>query len=60
MAVTTDEPSNMKSIAWVHSCRKSPVCCFQLGHDAKAYTNQGFVEVLGQAIRWTAGRLLAK
>jgi len=55
--LTTDEPSNMKAIAWVHTYRKSPVCYFQLGHDAKAYTNKGFATVLGQAIRWTAGRL---
>jgi type 1 glutamine amidotransferase len=58
--LTTEEPSNMKAIAWVHSYRKSPVCYFQLGHDAKAYSNKGFVDVLGQTIRWTAGRLPAK
>jgi len=58
--LTTDEPSNMKAIAWVHTYRKSRVCYFQLGHDAKAYVNNGFIDVLGQAIRWTAGRLPAK
>ena len=57
--LTTDEPSNAKAVAWVHRYRKSPVCYFQLGHDAKAYSTPGFVAVLGQAIRCTAGRLAA-
>jgi len=55
--LTTDEPTNGKAVAWVHTYRKSPVCYFQLGHDDKAYPNRGFTAVLGQAIRWTAGRL---
>lgn len=55
--LTTDEPTNSKAIAWVHTYRKSPVCYFQLGHDAKAYGNPQFATILGRAIRWTAGRL---
>jgi type 1 glutamine amidotransferase len=55
--LTTDEPANEKAIAWVHTYRKAPVCCFQLGHDAKAYSQKPFVEFLNRAIRWTAGRL---
>jgi len=55
--LTTDAPTNSKHVAWVHTYRKSPVCYFQLGHAEKAYANPGFTAVLGQAIRWTAGRL---
>ena len=55
--LTTDAPTNAKAVAWVHSYRKSPVCYFQLGHGERAYANQGFAQVLGRAIRWTAGRL---
>jgi len=55
--LTTDEPSNAKAIAWVHTYRKSPVCYFQLGHDEKAYSQPEFGEILGRAIRWSAGRL---
>jgi uncharacterized protein len=55
--LSTDEPTNAKAVAWVHTYRKSPVCYFQLGHDAKAYGNEQFQTVLGRAIRWTAGRL---
>ena len=57
--LSTDEPTNSKGIAWVHTYRKSPVCYFQLGHDAKAYTHESFGTILGRAIRWTAGRLPA-
>lgn len=55
--LSTDAPGNAKAVAWVHTYRKSPVCYFQLGHDSKAYSNAGFAKFLGQAIRWTAGRL---
>jgi type 1 glutamine amidotransferase len=57
--LTTDEPSNGKAVAWVHTVRKSPVCYFQLGHDEKAYRTPEFATVLGRAIRWSAGRLSA-
>jgi type 1 glutamine amidotransferase len=55
--LTTDEPSNSKHIAWVHTYRNAPVCYFQLGHDENAYNNPQFQTVLGQAVRWVAGRL---
>jgi len=55
--LTTDEPTNAKAVAWVHTYRKAPVCYFQLGHDAKGYANPGYATFLGQAIRWAAGRL---
>jgi hypothetical protein len=57
--LSTDTPTNIKAIAWVHTYRKSPVCYFQLGHGESAYSNPGVVQVVGQAIRWTAGRLTA-
>jgi type 1 glutamine amidotransferase len=55
--LTTDDPANSRPIAWVHKYRNSPVCYFQLGHDEKAYTQPEFPQILGQAIRWSAGRL---
>jgi type 1 glutamine amidotransferase len=58
--LSTDTPGNEKWIAWVHTYRKSPVCYFQLGHDAAAYASKDFQTILGRAIRWTAGRLAAK
>jgi hypothetical protein len=55
--LSTDEPTNSKHVAWVHTYRNARVCYFQLGHDEKAYRNPQFQAVLGQAIRWAAGRL---
>jgi type 1 glutamine amidotransferase len=55
--LTTDMPTNGRGVAWVHTVGKSPVCYFQLGHDAAAYANENFQTILGRAIRWTAGRL---
>jgi uncharacterized protein len=55
--LSTNEPTNVKAIAWVHRYRKSPVCYFQLGHDTNAYSNEMFRIVLGRAICWSAGQL---
>ena len=55
--LTTDEPTNTKAIAWVHTYRHSPVCFLQLGHGESIYRQKEFREVLGNAIRWSAGRL---
>lgn len=55
--LTTEEPTNAKSIAWVHTYRKSPVCYVQLGHGPKAFAVKEFRTVMERAVRWTAGRL---
>jgi uncharacterized protein len=55
--LTTDEPTNTKAIAWVHTYRKSRVCFFQSGHGPSVYGQKEFRTTLGNAIRWTAGRL---
>lgn len=57
--LSTDNPANEKAIAWVHKYRQSPVCYFQLGHDAKAYGQPEFSRVLAQAIRWAADKTSA-
>ena len=55
--LTTNEPTNSKAIAWVHTYRKSPVCFLQLGHAADVYEQPEFRSLLGNAIRWSAGQL---
>ncbi len=55
--LTTDEPTNYKAIAWVHTYRKSPVCFLQSGHGSSIYGQKEFRAVLSNAIRWSAGRL---
>ena len=57
--LTTDEPTNTKAIAWVHKYRNSPVCYLQSGHGPSIYGQKEFLAVLGNAIRWSAGRLAA-
>ncbi len=54
--LTTETGGNGKVLSWVHTYRKSPVCYLQLGHGESAYVNESFIEYLGRAIRWTAGR----
>ncbi len=58
--LTTDEPTNYKAIAWVHTYRKSPVCFLQLGHGTSIYGRKEFRTVLSNAIRWSAGRFLRR
>jgi uncharacterized protein len=52
--LTTDEPTNTKVIAWVHTYRHSPVCYLQLGHGPSAYSSPPFQDFLGRSIRWAA------
>ena len=55
--VTGDHPRSDKQIAWVHSYAKARVFGYQSGHDAKAWTNDGFRKLLNRGILWVAGRL---
>jgi hypothetical protein len=54
--LTVDHPLSMKVVGWARRYGNSPVFCLQLGHDAKAYGNPGFREVLARGVRWAAGR----
>jgi type 1 glutamine amidotransferase len=55
--LTTSEPGNYRAIAWVHTYRNASVCCLQLGHGENIYGQKEFRTILGNAIRWSAGRL---
>jgi type 1 glutamine amidotransferase len=52
----TDHPKNDPELAWVHTYGKSRVFYLMLGHDAKAYQNPAYPELIHRGIRWTAGR----
>jgi type 1 glutamine amidotransferase len=54
--LTTREPTNYRALAWVHTYRNAPVCCLQLGHGESIYGQKEFRTILGNAIRWSAGR----
>ena len=56
LLLSTDEPGNAKSVAWVHTYRKSPVCYIQLGHGKRAYDCPQYQVLLRRAVRWAAGR----
>ena len=54
--LVTHDPQSMESIGWTRQHKKSRVFCFQSGHDALAWTNPSFKEVLLRGIRWVANR----
>jgi len=54
--VTTEHPRSDKPIAWTNDYKGARVFGYQGGHDAKAWTNPGHRRLLGNGIRWVAGR----
>lgn len=54
--LTTDEPTNGRTVAWVKSYGAARVVYLQLGHDHQAYQNANYRRLLEQAIRWAAKR----
>jgi type 1 glutamine amidotransferase len=55
--LTTDHPTSDEPLCWVRRYAKAKVCYIQLGHDSKAYANEGYQRLIAQAVRWSAGRL---
>ena len=52
----TDHPDNNPEVAWVTQYGNSRVCYLMLGHDAHAYNDPNYRNLVRQAIRWAAGR----
>lgn len=52
--LTTEHPKSTRQIAWVTAYGKSPIFCLMLGHDAVAYNNPAFRELLARGVRWAA------
>ena len=55
--LTTEHRPSSKAIAWAHEYKQSRVFCFESGHDAQAWRNPNFGEVLRRGILWCAHRL---
>ncbi len=55
--ISYDHPKSMHTIAWTRRYRAARVFCYQAGHDASAYGDANFQEVLRRGIWWSAGRL---
>jgi type 1 glutamine amidotransferase len=54
--LTTDEPDSNKVIGWAKNYGPARVVYLQSGHDHTAYENPNYLQILKQAIRWTARR----
>ena len=54
--LTTDNPKNDPELAWVKEYGHSRVFFLMLGHDAMAWKNAAYGEILARGIRWAAGR----
>ncbi len=54
--LTIEHPLSMKTVGWTRQYKKSPVFCFQCGHDWQTYGNPSFRTVLWRGIQWVAGR----
>jgi len=55
--LTTDHPTSDTTIGWTRTYGKARVAFLQGGHDAKAYANPNYRELIVRAIRWSAGEL---
>ena len=54
--LSTEEPTNGRSIAWARNYEAARVVYLQLGHDHQAYDNPNYRRLAANAIRWTAKR----
>ena len=54
--LTTDEPLSNPVVAWAKTYKAARVVYMQSGHDHFAYENPAYVQILRQAIAWTAKR----
>jgi uncharacterized protein len=50
----TDEATSARNIGWAKTYGPARVVFIQLGHDAKAYENPNYRQLVAQAIRWVA------
>lgn len=55
--LTTDHATSDATIGWTRQYGDTPVCFIQLGHDAKAYANPSYRQLIARSIRWAAGGL---
>jgi type 1 glutamine amidotransferase len=54
--LTTDHPTWKGPIVWTHAYGQGRVVVNLLGHDAQAWTNPAYPDLLVRCIRWAAGR----
>ena len=52
--LSTDDPNSSPLVGWVNQYGNSRIVTLTLGHDKQAWENPAFIQILSQAIRWTA------
>jgi len=52
--LSTDDPNSSPLVGWVNPYGNARVVTLTLGHDKQAWENPAFIQILSQAIRWTA------
>lgn len=50
----TDHPESLPYLAWTNRYENSRIVCIQLGHNASAYGNPNYQQLVRQAISWAA------
>ncbi len=55
--LSVEHPKSMRTVGWAREYGKARVFCFQPGHDAAAYANPVFRDVVSRGIQWCARRL---
>jgi len=56
LLLTTDDPRNNRSVAWVYQFKNSRVFYLQLGHDNKTWSHPVYPKLIERGIRWAASR----
>jgi hypothetical protein len=54
--LTTEEPLSNRVIGWTKTYGRARVVYLQSGHDHFAYENPDYIQILRQAIRWSANK----
>ena len=54
--LSTAELSSAPLVGWTNVYRNSRVVTLTLGHDRKAWEHPSFIQILSQAVKWTAGK----
>lgn len=55
--LTTEHPKSMRTLAWTRTHKNARVFCYESGHDAQAFRNANFQQVLTRGIEWVARRI---
>jgi len=55
--LTTQHTPSMRTLAWTRTFGKSPVFCYQAGHNHQAYEHPQFRALVERGIQWCAGRI---